>query len=386
MARSVPYTIDGMIFRVANFGVSKTCQGGQKMKNKRVKARKEPGKKYITEEERYKIEKKLMQKRTIPQIADELDIKYNTLYKEIQRGKVIQRNHLWEDKLVYKADYAQMVYELNVANRGRNLKIGADDKLVEYIETMIKKKYSPYALLEQAVKDGKEFAGKICFKTIYNLLDMGLFANISNKDLTSKKTDARKKKERKRKVALNNISGRSIEKRPKHVEERLEYGHWEMDTVYSAKETGKACLLVLTERKDRDEIIIKLNSRKSLSVIRALDELEKRMGTRAFKRKFKTITCDNGTEFLASDKIEASKYGKGKRTMLYYCHPFSSFERGSNENANRLIRRFFPKGTNFDMVTKKQVQMVEDWINNYPRKIFGGLSANEMKLANKIAA
>jgi len=350
------------------------------MRHKQKIVKRELRKIYITEEERYKIEKKLKDKKTLPQISEELDIKYNTLYKEVKRGTVIQRDTHLRDIKMYKADYAQLIYDNSVANRGRGLKIGADDEMVEYIETMIKdQKYSPQALIYQAKKDNLPFSDKLCFKTIYNYLDKKLFKNISNKDLPQKKDDGRKKKSKKRKVALNNIKGKSIEKRPAYIDNREEYGHWEMDTVYSAKESGKSCLLVLSERMMREEIIIKISSRKSISVTNALDALEKEIGTRAFKKKFKTITCDNGVEFLNSDKIENSKYGKGKRTQLYYCHPFSSFERGTNENINKMIRRFFPKGTNFDMVTKKQIKMVESWINNYPREMFDGLSSNEMK-------
>ena len=105
--------------------------------------------------------------------------------------------------------------------------------------------------------------------------------------------------------------------------------------------------------------------------------LERKLGKKKFKEKFKTITCDNGVEFLDSDGIEKSRYGSGTRTTVYYCHPYSSWERGTNENINRMIRRFFPKGTNFDIVTTKQVQMVQDWINNYPRKILGGISSRQ---------
>lgn len=73
--------------------------------------------------------------------------------------------------------------------------------------------------------------------------------------------------------------------------------------------------------------------------------------------------------------MEKSCRRKGKRTKLYYCHPYSAYERGSNENMNRLIRRFFPKGTNFDEVTKEEVMAAERWVNNYPRKILGWKSA-----------
>lgn len=148
-----------------------------------------------------------------------------------------------------------------------------------------------------------------------------------------------------------------------------------MDTVVSAQGKGKGCLLVLSERMTREEIIEKMKARTSSSVVHALNMLERKYGSRKFREKFKTITCDNGCEFLDCKGIEKSRYTEGNRTTVYYCHPYSSWERGTNENINRLIRRFFPKGTVFDDVSVKQVEMVETWINSYPRKILGGISS-----------
>ena len=331
---------------------------------------------YITERQRYEIELLLKEKYSRPRISKVLGIKYNTLYKEIRRGTVKQLDHLLAEHYVYKADYAQMVYDRSTANRGRNLKIGSDHQLAAYIEMMIReKKSSPEALLQHAKNEGIHFQTTLCPETIYNYLDMGLFLNADNSDLPYKKPH-KKKKEEKSTVSLNNRKGRSIEKRPKDVLDREQYGPWEMDTVVSAKDTGLSCLLVLSERMVREEIIIKIKDKKATTVVRALNRLEKKYGSRAFRETFKTITCDNGVEFLDAEGIEKSISTKQPRTTLYYCHPYSSYERGTNENINRMIRRFFPKGTNFDDVTPAQVAAVESWINNYPRKIFGGLSSN----------
>lgn len=327
---------------------------------------------YITEAQRYQIEILLKEKHTISEVAVLLGHKYNTIYKEIKRGTVKQLDTQLREIYVYKADYAQMLYNKAVANRGRNLKIGSDHEFVAYIEDMVKnKKYSPEALLLHARNEGMEFKTKLCVKTIYNYFDMGLFLNVSCNDLPVKR-EAAKPKVKKSKVALNNRTGRSIEERPKELLDRKSYGHWEMDTVVSGQNTGRACLLVLSERMTREEIIIKIKDKKASSVVHALDGLEKKMGKKRFKEKFKTITCDNGVEFLDSKGIE-----KGGKTVLYYCHPYSSYERGTNENINRMIRRFFPKGTNFDAVKPKQVAMVQAWINNYPRKILGGISSKK---------
>ena len=334
---------------------------------------------YITEGQRYQIEILLQQKYAISQIAETLGIRYHTLYHEIKRGTVKQLDSLLSEHYVYKADYAQRVYLESVSHRGRDLKIGSDHKFVSYIEDMIhNKKYSPEALIQEMKNKEICFTTTLCCKTIYNYLDMGLFLNASNDDLMSKKGKRKAKPERS-KVSLNNRTGRSIDKRPAHVADRKQYGHWEMDTVVSAKNTGLSCLLVLSERMTREEIIIKIKNKKSSSVVHALNMLERRLGSKSFREKFLTITCDNGVEFLDMAGIEKSRYTKGNRTMVYYCHPYSSYERGTNENINRMIRRFFPKGTNFDDVSKEQVSMVESWINNYPRKIFGGLSSNMLR-------
>lgn len=334
---------------------------------------------YITEAERYQIEILLQQNYSIRRIAECLGHKYHTIRYEVRKGTVRQLDtHLVEHD-VYKADYAQMVSEKNMSNRGRNLKIGNDHQLAAYIEDMIgNKKYSPAALLLHAKNEGLHFSTSICKGTIYNYIDMGLFLNISCSDLPYKKT-VKEKKPRKSTVSLNNRSGRSIEKRDPDIMQRNTYGHWEMDTVVGGQGKGKSCLLVLSERMTREEIIIKLKDKKAASVVHALNMLERQTGSRLFREKFRTITCDNGVEFLNGEGIEKSRYTKGNRTTLFYCHPYSSWERGTNENINRMIRRFFPKGIDFDTVSKRDVQRVEDWINNYPRKILGGISSNRFR-------
>lgn len=169
-------------------------------------------------------------------------------------------------------------------------------------------------------------------------------------------------------------AGESIEQRPEEIDEREEFGHWEGDTVYSGKGKRKTtrALLTLTERKTRKEIIIAIPNRKAETVVKALDALERKLGARRFRAIFKSITFDNGTEFAAAEELERSCVNKRlPRTKVYFCHPYSSWERGTNENTNGMIRRRFPKGTNFAAVTNAQIVQAENWINNYPRKILG---------------
>jgi len=130
-------------------------------------------------------------------------------------------------------------------------------------------------------------------------------------------------------------------------------------------------LLVLTERKHREELIIKLPSKTQACVIDALDTLEKRYKHK-FQKKFKSITMDNGSEFLNMHAIETSVLKPtSKRTICYYAHPYCAWERGSNENQNKLIRRFVPKGSNIDRLTMRDVKRIQNWKNNYPRRILG---------------
>lgn len=184
----------------------------------------------------------------------------------------------------------------------------------------------------------------------------------------------KKKKKQTVKRARKTAIGTSIEKRPKYIEEREEFGHWEMDCVVG-KRRNKKTLLVLTERKTRYELILMLKSKTIDEVRKALNRLEKKLYS-GFYNLFKSITVDNGAEFSNPDILEKALYRVGKRTNIFYCHPYSSSERGSNENQNKLVRRHFPKSFDFDMLLKKSdIAKAQNWINNYPRKMFNGKSA-----------
>lgn len=110
----------------------------------------------------------------------------------------------------------------------------------------------------------------------------------------------------------------------------------------------------------------------------ALYALERKLGAEKFGIIYKSITVDNGSEFALADQLEQSCITGDKRTKVYYCHPYSSWERGSNENVNSMIRRRHPKGTDFSKVTAEEIAATENWINSYPRKIFGYKSAGTM--------
>lgn len=326
--------------------------------------------KYFTEHERYQLEALLKQKISVQKIAVQMDKSRTTIYNEIKRGTVEFLNYDLTTYKAYDAQYAHNDYLKKAQNKGRELAIGNDLEFVRYAEKMMnEEKYSPYAVLQSVRQKNLNFKSKISLSTFYNYLRGGLFLNVEFKT-------RKKKEESSRKVSFNNRLGKSIELRPAEVRKRETAGHWELDTVVSGR-GGSGVLLVLTERCSRMEIIRKMKDKSSASVVRALNTLERSFGVRKFREMFKTITCDNGSEFLDAESLEKSYCSNQKRTTIYYCHPYCASERGSNENQNKMIRRFVPKGSDISGYSAAYIQMVEDWMNNYPRKIFNGLSSNE---------
>jgi IS30 family transposase len=330
----------------------------------------------MTDKDRYYIEIQLKRKTSVKDIADALGFSRVAVYAEIKRGLCIQRRHDLTEHVVYLSDYAERDADAKKKNHG-DKKHEPDSELLAELCRLIKHdKYSPYAAIK---KLGCE--DEICERTLYNYIYTGYIPGMSILDLPYSKPKKKKPKTVKRPFSR----GKSIEERPKDVLNRDSYGHWEMDTVYSSKD-DLHCLLVLSERMSREEIIIKIKDRTSKSVIRALDGLERKIGTPAFRDKFKTITCDNGMEFADWQSIERSCRTKGRRTETYFCHPYCSGERGTNENINRMIRRFVPKGDDIGLYSSSEIQHIQDWINSYPRRLFDGRSANDVKRCRNITA
>jgi IS30 family transposase len=313
----------------------------------------------------------LRARQTHTAIAEVVGCTEKTLLREIARG-TWQRldSATYEYVSEYAWDVAQRKHEERGRNKGRYSKLNNMPELRAFLEEWIKKKkYSPEAALLKAEEMGYDVS--ISVKTVYNAIDSGALG-VSRKDLLRK--EGWKKDKQKPIKAAHNERGTSIDKRPEAANTRSERGHWEMDLIVSCR-GGTGALLTLTERKTRKEIIMRLPDKTQRAVKRALNRLERRYGSR-FKEIFKTITTDNGSEFLDYASLQASCRTAGKRFEMYFAHPYSSWERGSNENANGIIRRFFPKGTDFGKASNAKIRAVEDWMNNYPRQILGGLSAN----------
>jgi IS30 family transposase len=152
-----------------------------------------------------------------------------------------------------------------------------------------------------------------------------------------------------------------------------------MDLLEGKKAKGELFWLVLTERCSRKEIIEKIEAKPQKEVIEGLDRIERRMGVCKFRNQFQTITTDNGKEFSNYTGVEASFTGSNiPRTSHYYAEAYCSWQRGSNENLNKMIRRFIPKGRSLKKYSQKAIKKIQRWMNNYPRKMFNFKSAGKV--------
>ena len=321
--------------------------------------------KHLTTVERGRIEAYHREGFSARIIAEKIGVSTRTIQRELKRGWV--KNLLNSDLSTYEAYSAQKAenrYHEKQANKQGNLKIGKNHELIKYLENMILiERKSPYAALESAKANG--YIVNICEKTLYNYIHSNLFLKLTSKDLPYRK---KYKKYAPRTKEIRKKKGRSIDERSEVINNREEVGHFEIDTVIGVRESSP-CLLVLTDRKTRFEIVRLIKGKKSEYVIEELKKIAKK-----YKGMIKTLTSDNGSEFMTMSTVE--EWG----IEHFYAHSFCSFERGSNENNNKLIRRFFPKGTDFKKLTKKQIKKLEKWINQYQRKLFEGKTAEYMFL------
>lgn len=170
------------------------------------------------------------------------------------------------------------------------------------------------------------------------------------------------------------VLGTSIEERPESIETREEFGHWEIDTVIGRKSNDDA-LLTLVERKTRKEITTRIDNKDSAAVEVALQAIVAKYEAEV-NVVFKSITADNGSEFS-----NLSEFGEQKKTDVYFARPYASYERGSNERHNGLIRRFIKKGQPIHTYTDERIEEVEEdvenWMNTLPRKILNYQTPDE---------
>lgn len=156
--------------------------------------------------------------------------------------------------------------------------------------------------------------------------------------------------------------GVSISQRPTSVKTRETFGHWELDSVVSSRGKSKGCFATFVERKSRLYTALKMPDRTANSMYNAIAQLYQTLPSGAFK----TGTTDRGKEFACCEKIQ-EQLG----LTLYFADAYSSWQRGSNENANGLLREFYPKKTDLALVSQKELTQNLFLINSRPRKCLG---------------
>jgi len=320
---------------------------------------------------------------TIRAIASVLGFAPSSICEELKHGYYNMLNSDWTETKRYSADRAQQHADFSITTKRPPLKIGNDYDFVELVEHLIvDKKKSPDEVVYLLRTEYKtKVKTQVCTTTLYSYIAQGFFPRITANILFF--VGKRKRKNKTAQTEKKAPHGRSIDTRLEEVYSRETFGHLEMDTDIGTKRKGET-LIVLTERKTRYEIILRAKDKSALSTAQVLNYLERRY-KKYFCKIFKSITVDNGTEFSCTELLEKSIRRKAPRTTLYYCHPYTSSERGSNENQNRFVRKFFPRGTPIKNYTDEYIQATQDYINNKYRKLLNYHTSAELfavELAN----
>ncbi len=326
---------------------------------------------YMTKDERQQLEALYTAGIPVAQIARQLGFCRQTIYNEIKRGLYVHTCKWW-DEVRYSAQKGQQKHDYQQTAKGRPLKIGHDHAYAQRLENLIlgkqpngkidrRKRYSPAAALAQARREGYETT--VCTTTLYSYIYKNVFLHLTTKSLWEKNRPKKQKREEVRRIAHPALP--SIEDRPGYVNSREEPGHIEIDLIVSC-EKGSGALLTVTERAGRYECIRKLPDKKAATVRKALQSIRRSMP------EIKSVTADNGPEFLEYEKLHAVV-----KCPVYYCHSYAAWEKGANENHNRMIRRWFPKGTDFSKVKSRDIAECQEWMNDYPRKSLGWITPRE---------
>lgn len=317
------------------------------------------------------------------QIAKIINVNRSTISRELRFRTTSKINRKTGEikNLSYKASSAQDNYNFKRALSKGEYKLLKKENLPmkEFIEKKIlEDKWAPDVIVGFMNRNNyfnKEGFEPITSQTIYN----GIRYNI----LKVKISDTRRMKE-KPKYENDDIKKDvseckkeySIELRPENINNRSEFGHFEIDTVIGSKKGVQECLLTLTERMTRYEIIFKISSKSKNEVLNKFVELKSYL-KKDFNKIIKSITSDNGTEF--SEYLNIIKL---TNIDYYFCHPYSSSERGTNEKHNGMIRYFIKKGTLFEKYEYEDINNIAEWMNNYPRKILNYATPAELFYSN----
>jgi len=301
--------------------------------------------KKLTLEQRYHISAILKANFSLSRIAKNIGVHRSTVLREIKRNS---------HKNQYDPDIANKKASLRKKMAPKRKKVTS--VLLQQIIKLIKKDWSPEQV--SGFLKRRNIAS-ISYETIYQIIRKD---RQNGGTLYKYLRHGHKKKKKKYGTTENRgqIKNRiSIDERPKIVDEKIRIGDWEMDTIFG--KNSKEVLVSLVERKTKLTVIRKAISRKAEVVKETVIQM-----LMPYKDKVFTITTDNGKEFALHEEI-----GKNLECGVYFAHPYSSWERGLNENTNGLVRQYFPKRTDFQFVTENDIILVEDKLNARPRKTLG---------------
>ena len=304
--------------------------------------------KHITTNERCCIANFLSLGLSLRKIAKHLNRNVSTISREVKRNSTNGK---------YLAHIACENYAKNRKNCGAKGK-SSNPTLIKYIEDGLEKTWSPEQIagrLRLDYQDDKSM--KIGFKTIYRWLYQKIIAK-GNVNRLRRKGKSLKPKETRGKFNI----GKSIKDRPKEVRKRETIGHWELDTVVSSRGKSKACLSTFVERKSRFLIAQVMENRKSSTFNFHCFTAFKDIPTNLIK----TFTVDRGKEFAGYVDIENTL-----NIDVYFADAYASWQRGTNENTNGLLREFYPKKFDFSSINQKELDNIVTIINNRPRKCLG---------------
>jgi len=283
------------------------------------------------------------------QIAKEVGVHRSTITREFSRNITFVRTKLgyW----TYKPDYAQAY--ANSRRKSKRLFYKFTDEVAEFVREKLIEDWSPDQISVYA-KRWNLF--DISHERIYQFI----LEDKNNGGFLYKHLRHQNKKYRKRYGSPKRqspIKNRvMIDERPKIVDDKSRIGDWEIDTVIG--KNHKEAVLTIVDRASKFTIIKKLNHKTSNLTKEALTD-----ALLQYKDYMHTITSDNGTEFAKHEEVSASL-----DTAFFFAHPYSSWERGVNENTNGLVRQYLKKGASFASVSNKDLESIEYKLNNRPRK------------------
>jgi IS30 family transposase len=294
--------------------------------------------------------------------------------KEILRG-LIEKPQSTVTKspiLVYSPQASEYKHDKKIKQlKHRTLKILEHPKLQAFVTTCIANRYSLKTIAGCLYFRKEDVETKISSKTLYNYVDDERVAFINRHVLIHPP-----KRKQRHKPHGKRMNGPSIEERSNRINNRKTFGHFEGDLIEGKR--GTNChLFTLCERLSRFGIAFKIHSKTPEAVVKAMKrlQLDKILN---FGVNIKTLTLDNGIEFWEWSKMSTSIITGLCAIDVFFCHPYSSFEKGTVENFNGIVRRKYDKGTDFTNISQEEIDKEVKWINCYPRSIHKYKTALEM--------